>query len=91
MADTTMTTATGSPSSVTAPRTTYLPIKTGKDSDIPNWAMIEVNGELLEPRNSSSDDNELLEPESIELGAVHFVDEVRYIIATVVRQDTICW
>ena len=85
---------------------TYIPIRTEEDDDdIPIWAMIEVNGELLEPRNDKDDGDEnsgavvrtrmeendtmavvarmdeakssrmTIDPESIELGAVHFVDD----------------
>ena len=79
---------------------TYIPIRTEEDDDdIPIWAMIEVNGELLEPKNDKDDGDEnsgavvrtrmeendttdeakssrmTMDPESIELGAVHFVDD----------------
>ena len=79
---------------------TYIPIRTEEDDDdIPIWAMIEVNGELLEPKTDKDDGDEnsgavrtrmeendttdetkssrmtIIDPESIELGAVHFVDD----------------
>ena len=76
--------------------TTCVPILPHGDDDddaIPAWAMIEVNGELLAPRDhenrhheasnnqNSNDDTDdaslLIQPDSIELGAVHFVNQVR--------------
>lgn len=65
--------------------TTYIPIHTTAttdDDDIPIWAMIEVNGELLEPKHEEDENSQAVrtsvmtgDPESIELGAVHFVDD----------------
>ena len=68
-------------------------IHTGVDNDnsndIPIWALIEVNGELLEPKNdeNAGDIDETttttlaeerrirMDPDYRELGAVHFVDQ----------------
>ena len=76
--------------------TTYIPIlgpeagaenggSAADDDVIPSWAMIEINGELLPPKedversaghdNSENDDKPLIQPGSVELGSVRFVNE----------------
>jgi len=77
---TTSTSPSSSSSSNQQPQTTYIPIGCQEeDGGIPIWALIEVNGELLPPKDENCEtagNNDLVEPESIELGAVHFVDKV---------------
>jgi hypothetical protein len=51
------------------------------DGDIPEWAMLEVNGELIVPKESPEGaenfaDDSLIRPQDMELGAVDFIDEV---------------
>jgi hypothetical protein len=52
------------------------------DGDIPEWAMLEVNGELIVPKESPegkenpAEDDSLIRPQDMELGAVDFIDEV---------------
>lgn len=47
--------------------------------DIPEWAMIEINGKLLPPKDDAvgGEDEQQLPVGSVELGAVHFQDKVR--------------
>lgn len=55
---------------------------------VPEWAMLEINGELIQPKElsvdgkenpASHDDDELplIASDSVELGAVRFDEEVR--------------
>jgi hypothetical protein len=53
------------------------------DGEIPEWAMLEVNGELIVPKESPGEgkdenfaDDCLIRPQDMELGAVDFIDEV---------------
>jgi hypothetical protein len=51
------------------------------DGDIPEWAMLEVNGELIVPKETpegkeNPTDDSLIRPQDMELGAVDFIDEV---------------
>ena len=81
-----LTTTTGSSS-----RCIRIHTDVDNDNDIPIWALIEVNGELLEPKNDENavDIDETttttttlaegrrirMDPDYMELGAVHFVDQ----------------
>ena len=50
-----------------------LPIQNSEEDDTPQeWSLLELNGELLTPRNEPEGD-------SIEVGKVHFDAEVRYV------------
>jgi hypothetical protein len=51
------------------------------NGEIPEWAMLEVNGELIVPKESPEGaenfaDDSLIRPQDMELGAVDFIDEV---------------
>ena len=56
-----------------------------QDTEIPEYAMIEVNGELLPPKedntsDSSNDHDDILQlPKHFELGALHLVNQVRHV------------
>lgn len=58
--------------------------RTSTNSGPPEWAMIELNGELLAPQqeqqadkeNPTSADSSLLRKDQVELGSVRFVDNV---------------
>jgi hypothetical protein len=68
-----------------------IPIHTpSSQDDMPEWAMLELNGELLMPQenpgkenpsngdgNGSSNSNSLIPPHHVELGAIEFVGSVR--------------
>jgi len=55
------------------------------DCNVPEWALIEVNGELLLPQTAGGKENgpgvasssSLVDPDRIELGSLRFVDGVR--------------
>jgi len=57
-----------------------IPIHT--DSEIPEWAMIEVNGELIAPKEcpdgkeNPNGEESLIQRNRLELGSLRFVDEV---------------
>lgn len=59
-----------------------IPIKL--DSEIPEWACIELNGELLVPKDTLKNgkenpvENTMIPSESFELGSVRFVNKVCY-------------
>ena len=65
------------------PQPVLIPISIHND-DIPEWAMIEVNGELLPPLLDCNDHTApaegstmlQLDAGTVELGAVHFRDKV---------------
>lgn len=43
------------------------------EGDIPEWAMLELNGEILQPKDSTGDSSsELVEEGRIELGSIQF-------------------
>jgi hypothetical protein len=52
-------------------------------SDPPEWAMLELNGELLapaergQPSTDSAINDDLLDDNQVELGSIHFTEEVR--------------
>jgi hypothetical protein len=54
----------------------------GRASDPPEWAMLELNGELVAPaelpesQTNDENQNELLGPDRVELGSLRFTDEV---------------
>ena len=58
-----------------------------QDTEIPEYAMIEVNGELLPPKEDNTSDsislhdhdNILQLPKHFELGALHLVNQVRHV------------
>lgn len=56
-----------------------------QDTVILEYAMIEVNGELLPPKedntsDSSNDNDDILQlPKHFELGALHLVNQVRHV------------
>jgi hypothetical protein len=58
----------------------------GSASDPPEWAMLELNGELVAPADlpeSQTNDenrNELLGPDRVELGSLRFTDEVGLLV-----------
>jgi hypothetical protein len=49
------------------------------DSDLAEWSMIELNGELIMPQTSDADqvseENSLIPPDHVELGSLRFVNE----------------
>jgi len=47
-----------------------LPIQSSREHDTPEWAMIELNGEILPPKENSSD------REMVEMGSLKFQNEV---------------
>lgn len=70
--------------------TMIIPIRTSQtdDESLPEWAMLELNGELVKPKSadsnkskpsspSSSTASALVAKDQIELGSVRFTDEVR--------------
>jgi len=54
---------------------------------IPEWAMLEVNGELIWPKESpDGQENEtLVDAPQMELGSLDFIDNVRSFVADTVR------
>lgn len=56
-------------------------IQSNNHEDAPEWAMIELNGELVPPsdnpttKNNENDDN-LIESDRVELGSLRFTKEV---------------
>lgn len=62
------------------PQPVLIPIHT--DSEIPEWAMLEVNGELIFPKESPEGKENpteagLVQRHEMELGTVDYVDNVR--------------
>ena len=58
-----------------------IPIRSSAaSSDPPEWAMLELNGELLAPAERPSTDSanqdDLLDDNQVELGSIHFTEEV---------------
>ena len=72
-----------------------VPIHNDNADSPPEWAMLELNGELVAPTHSPSKENEenhnkLIGENRVELGAVKFTKEVRQKTSCFVVHCTVC-
>mmetsp|Transcript_48164 Transcript_48164/g.71809 ORF Transcript_48164/g.71809 Transcript_48164/m.71809 type:complete len:116 (-) Transcript_48164:461-808(-) len=55
-----------------------VPISSATNEKLPEWGMVELNGELIPPRDKSDDDSDngtLIRKDQLELGSIRFTKQ----------------